>query len=176
MGCLSARLRESCVLMTPLTPEQKRDGELLSTALKLIRKHRGLTAAEVAQALNMFIRTYENFENGRTRLNQDYVYRFCRVTDSDPYGVFLSIMLGNPQFALDCADNKLASVLLLALRENYARSPETLPAVQMRDAMAIFRQMFDRLSDETARREASASAWLEEGLAALAEKRPKPGQ
>lgn len=162
--------------MTPLTPEQKRDGELLSTALKLIRKHRGLTAIEVAQALNMFIRTYENFENGRTRLNLDYIHRFCRVTDSDPYAVQLSVMLGAPQFAVDCADNKMASVLLLALRENYASSPQTLPAVQMRDAMAIFREMFDRLRDETAKREEDTSAWLEDGLNALAKRRPKPGQ
>lgn len=162
--------------MTPLTPEQKRDGELLSAALKLIRKHRGLTAVEVAEAMNMFIGTYENFENGRTRQNQDYIHRFCRATDSDPYAVKLSVMLGSPPFALDCADNKVASVLLLALRENYARSPETLPAVQMRDAMAIFREMFNRLSEETARRQEDTAAWLEEGLNALAKGRPKPGQ
>lgn len=160
--------------MTPLTPEQKRDGALLSAALKAIRKHRGLRAVDVAAAINMSIRTYENFEGGKIRVNGDYIHRFCAATDSDPHAVMASIALGSPEFAVDCADNKMASILLLSLREYHARVGRGTAAVEMRDAMAIFREMFNRLADETERREKGAAEWLEKGLAELSDRRPKP--
>ena len=69
--------------MTPLTPEQKRDGALLAAALKAIRRHRGLRALDVATRMNLSLRTYENFESGRIRINADYIHRFCAATDSD---------------------------------------------------------------------------------------------
>ena len=162
--------------MTPLTPEQKRDGALLAAALKAIRRHRGMRALEVAVRMNLSVRTYENFESGRIRVNTDYIHRFCDATDSDPHAVMTSIALGAPEFAVDCADNKLMSILLLSVREYHERVGRGAAAVEMRDAVAVFREMFTRLGEETERREREAAAWLKTGLDALADRRPKPGQ
>ena len=53
--------------MSGVPPDLPRDGELLSAAVKAVRKHRGMTTAEVASAMNMALRTYERFESGATR-------------------------------------------------------------------------------------------------------------
>lgn len=104
--------------MTQASPDQqRRDGALLSAALKAVRKHRGMQAAEVARAMNMPLRTYEHFEGGHGRINLDYVHRFCSVTDSDPSAVLAAVAIGSPEFARRCADNKMMMILTIALQE-----------------------------------------------------------
>ena len=59
--------------MRASTAMPARDGDLLSAALKAIRRHRGKTATETASAMNMALRTYERFEAGETRLSGEAV-------------------------------------------------------------------------------------------------------
>jgi len=92
-------------------PDDVSDGEVLSRILKDIRRLRGQTAQETAARMNMSLRTYERFEAGGTRLNQDYLHRFARATDSDANGILLAIVVRAPDFAIDGADNQLATVL-----------------------------------------------------------------
>ena len=78
--------------------------ETLSTALRLIRTHRRLRAADVAKSMNMALRSYEHFESGGGRINIERVHRFAEVTDSDPHAILAALALGSPAFALRCAD------------------------------------------------------------------------
>lgn len=59
--------------MTPASMPARRDSEVLSLAVKLIRRDRKLTAAEVAERMRTPLRTYERFEAGGSRLNVDYI-------------------------------------------------------------------------------------------------------
>ena len=76
-----------------------------------------MTATETANAMNMALRTYERFEAGDTRLNVDHIHRFAGATDSDPYAILLAVALGSPEMARRCADNKLATILTIALQK-----------------------------------------------------------
>lgn len=95
--------------------DPRKDGELLSAALKAVRRHRGLLAREVARAMNMPLRTYEHFESGHGRINLDHIHRFARATDCDPLGILVSVRMGSPAFAQRTVDNKLMLVFLIAL-------------------------------------------------------------
>ena len=41
---------------------------------------------DVAQGMNMALRSYEHFESGAGRINIERIHRFAEVTDSDPHG------------------------------------------------------------------------------------------
>lgn len=63
---------------------------VLSSSLRLIRSHRRMRAADVAQGMNMALRSYEHFESGAGRINIERIHRFAEVTDSDPHGILAS--------------------------------------------------------------------------------------
>ncbi|KAK0329819.1 hypothetical protein LTR94_035221, partial [Friedmanniomyces endolithicus] len=94
-----------------------RDGELLSAALKLVRKARGMSSRQTADAMHMSIRTYQRFEAGETRLNLDHIHRFAKATASDPHAIVMSVMIGSPRFALNTADNMLSTILIVGVQK-----------------------------------------------------------
>ena len=159
---------------TPL--EEQQDGHLRSAALKAIRKHRGLAAATVAEALNMPLRTYERLEAGHGRLNPDYIHRFCRVTDSDPYAVLISVAIGSPEFASRCADNKLMTILMIALQTFDRDMGDRIRDEEAGTLIAAFGATFDAINRDNRARTEIGSAFLETGTANLLAKRPKPGR
>ncbi len=156
--------------------DQQRDGKLLSAALKAVRKHRGMKAADVAEAMNMSVRTYQHFEGGHGRINLDYVHRFCAVTDSDPFAVLLSVAIGSPAFARRCADNKMMMILTIALEEFDTAMGDRIRNLEARELIAAFGALFDRLDEEGRGREEDASAWLRAGIEKLRRRRPRPGR
>lgn len=162
--------------MTRTSVEQQRDGQILSAALKAVRKHRGMRAEDVARAMNMPIRTYEHFEGGHGRLNLDYVHRFCGATDSDPSAVLTALAIGSPEFARRCADNKLMMILTIALQEFDGAMDDRIRGLDARTLIAAFGGMFRELEADSRGREEAASAWLEEGARNLRRRRPKPGR
>ena len=158
--------------MSGVPPELPRDGELLSAAVKAVRKHRGMTTAEVASAMNMALRTYERFESGATRLNLDHIHRFAAATNSDPYALILSVVIGS---ARRCADNKMATILTVAIQRFDQAIQDRLMDLDARTLITAITGMFDTLldGDETSEQ---AQAWLQTGAAELLSKRPKPGR
>jgi transcriptional regulator with XRE-family HTH domain len=162
--------------MTRIPAEPQRDGMLLSAAVKAVRKHRGLKAADVAQAMNMPVRTYEHFEGGHGRINLDYVHRFCAATDSDPAAVLAAVAIGSAEFARRCADNKLMMIFTIALQEFDRDMGERIRNLDARELIAAFSAAFNKLDDDSRGREAEASSWYESGVERLKQKRPKPGR
>jgi transcriptional regulator with XRE-family HTH domain len=162
--------------MTRTPSEQRRDGQLLSAALKGVRKHRSMKAADVALAMNMPVRTYEHFEGGHGRLNLDYLHRFCAATDSDPGALLAAVAIGSPEFARRCADNKLMMILTIALQEFDRAMGDRTRQLEARELIAAFGALFDKLESDSRGREEAASEWLQAGTQRLREKRPKPGR
>lgn len=160
----------------PSSEQQRRDGVLLSAALKAVRRHRGLQTREVARAMNMPIRTYEHFEGGHGRINLDYVHRFCGVTDSDPSAVLAAVAIGSPEFARRCADNKMMMILTIALQEFDQSMGERIRNLEARELIAAFSAVFAKLEEDSRGREQATAAWFEAGVGRLRRKRPRPGR
>lgn len=153
-------------MMTQGSATRTRDGVLLSKTLRMIRRYRGMTAAETASAMRLSKRTYERFEAGETRLNVDYVRRFAAATRSDFYAILLAVSVGSPGLALDSADTHMPTVLVVAYRRFHAALQDRLQALPPRTVIAAVAAMFDTLT-EAAEAEEQARRWLEEGVAEL---------
>jgi transcriptional regulator with XRE-family HTH domain len=155
--------------------DQRRDGALLSSALKSVRQRRRMTTRAVAEAMNMPRRTYERFEAGDTRINLDHIHRFAKATDSDSVTILLAVLIGSPELAGRCADNKLGTILAIAVQRFDRRLGDRLaqidPRVLIKAAVAMFEDLAgaDPEADE-------AQKWLQAGLEELATARPRPGR
>ena len=153
----------------------RRDGDLLSEALKLVRRHRGMTAPQVASAMRMALRTYERFESGGSRLNVDYIHRFAAATNSDPYAIIMAVAVGSPELARRCADNKLITTLTIGAQRLDHLLGDQMQALEARAIIVAVCGMFDQLvshSDE----QQLASRWLKTGESDLLTVRPRPGR
>ena len=133
---------------------------VLSASLRQIRAHRGLRTVEVAQAMNMALRSYEHFEAGAGRINLERIHRFAEVTDSDPHGILAALALGSPAFALRCADNKLATILAVALQEFDEEMGDAIADLDALTLINAFTRALKDLAAQSVRKEAEAQAWL----------------
>lgn len=144
-----------------------RQSELLSTILKKIRVIRRLTQVEVAEAMGIAEKTYENFEAGRGRLHFDRIKRFAEVTRSDALAIVHGVMFEDPEVAYRAMDNKSSMILWLAHREFSAEAGDAgalLPGTAIFEA---FRQAFANLKALLARRRDGAEHWLEREIGRL---------
>lgn len=144
--------------------------------LKGVRRLRGFTSQDVADRLNMPLRTYEHFEAGNGRLNLDYLHRFAAVTDSDPYGLLHAIAIGSPEFAVRTADNKFMTTFTIFLQAYDRKMGDRIRDLDARSLIAAFSEMFDALAEIGEQRAEEAATFLEEGQEDLSSGRPKPGR
>ena len=136
--------------------------ETLSAALRLIRAHRRLRASDVAQSMNMALRSYEHFEAGGGRINLERIHRFAEVTDSDPYAILTAITLGSPEFALRCADNKLLTILMVVMQEFDEEAGDAIADLDARTIINTFTKALKDLATQSVRRDSAAAAWLDQ--------------
>lgn len=142
--------------------EDPGQAELLSIALRSIRKTRRLTASEVAAAMGMALRTYERFEAGQDRIDLERVMRFAEATDSDPFAIIASVWLKTPEFAVQTADNKPMVVMMLALRNFHDDIGDDITLIEPRVFWGGFRRLFQDLTEHVRKRDLSAETWLDE--------------
>lgn len=161
---------------TSQTRENQTDGKLLGAALRAVRRRRGLTAKQVAAAMNMPLRTYEFFEGGGGRTNLDYLHRFAAATDSDPYSLFMGLGIGSTEFARRCADNKLMLIFMIALQEFDVAMGDRTQSLDPRTLIEAFTEAFRKLEAESRDRSEAANSWIEAGQEQLSARRPKPGR
>lgn len=158
-----------------MAPEQMRDGQLLSAALKLVRKARGMSTRQTAAAMHMSIRTYQRFEAGVPRLNLDHIHRFAKATSSDPYAIMFSVMIGSPRFALNAADNMLSTALIIGVQKLQQAAGDRIADLDTRTLVGAVAALFDGFADQVLGND-PARDWLEKGRDDLIAKRPKPGR
>lgn len=134
--------------------------ETLKTALRAIRKRRGLRASDVAGRLEMPQRSYEHFESGVGQLNLDRLFQFAEATDSDAWAILLAAATGRPELALRCADNKLVTILMLALQDFDTDLQEGLADLEVTTLIAGFGAAFGDLARHVRERRANAATFL----------------
>ncbi|MDP3406304.1 MAG: XRE family transcriptional regulator [Brevundimonas sp.] len=134
-----------------------------------------MTAADVASAMRMALRTYERFEAGGSRLNIDYVHRFANATDSDPYAIILAVAIGSPELARRCADNKLVTTLVIGARRFDQAMGDRIHQLEARSVILSVCAMFDELATHSDEQQ-QADQWLKRGVSDLSSVRPKPGR
>ena len=84
-------------------------------------------------------------------------------------------MIGSSELARRCADNKMATILTVAIQRFDQAIQDRLMDLDARTLITAITGMFDTLldGDETSEQ---AQAWLQTGAAELLSKRPKPGR
>jgi transcriptional regulator with XRE-family HTH domain len=135
--------------------------KLLSQALRAIRKKRGLTAQTVANAMDLPKRTYDDFEAGRGLLTQERVFAFADATNCDPYALILGTIFQLPEFAINCADTKLALILMMHLREFAEDQGDDITYLDPGSLIGGFERVFKDLTASLADREAFLQNWLD---------------
>lgn len=144
--------------------ERQSQSETLSTALRLIRMHRRMRTTDVAQEMGMALRSYEHFEAGGGRVNLERIHRFARATDSDAYAILAALALGSPKFALRAADNKLMTILMVALQEFDEEVGDLAAELDGRTLINTFTKALNDLAVQSVRRDSAAEAWLRHRL------------
>ncbi|GAD60281.1 transcriptional regulator, Cro/CI family [Brevundimonas abyssalis TAR-001] len=114
--------------------------------------------------MNMPPRSYEHFESGAGRVNLEHLHRFAKATDSDAHALIACLALGSPEFALRCADNKLMTILMVALKELDRDYGDTIAALDVRTLVNAFTHVLEQIGDLAQRREQDARGWLEAGV------------
>jgi transcriptional regulator with XRE-family HTH domain len=142
---------------SPQDPTSRR--AYLSRALKAVRRRRGLSAAEMARAVGMPLRSYQHFEAGRTRINTDRVHEIARILNADPYAILAAVDLGSPEFAVRAADNKLMTIILMALRDFDATAADLIAQLDARILTTTFERVFLDLAAQARERAAMGDRW-----------------
>lgn len=152
--------------------EERADIDLLSTALKAIRKDRRMRSSEVARALGMPLRSYEHFESGRGRFTFDRLVRFADATNSDPLAIIAVLALKSPEFALRCADNKLMTILMIAMSELNEELGDDIVFLEPGVLIGVFTRVVKDLTEHIAKRDLFAETWLKERSSKVQGARP----
>lgn len=126
--------------------DEKVRRRLRSEIFRGLRLFRRKKTADVAKMLGMRPRTYEHFEAGNGRLNNDRIHAFAGALGADPYGILTAIAISSPAFAVRTADNKLMTVFLIALQEFDATTQDAIAQLDAYALMDAFTEMFDKLS------------------------------
>lgn len=151
------------------------DGRRLSQALRGVRRLRRLSSAETAARMHLSLRSYQRFEAGAVRLNIDHVHRFAAATGSDAHAILLAVAIGSPQFAVRAADNQMGAILTIALQKFDEAQGDRLARLDIHTLIRVIGGAFDELGDVLGPDDPDRT-WIDDGLGALAERRPKPGR
>ena len=118
--------------------------------------------SELARALEMPLRSYEHFEAGRGRVTLEKITKFAEATNSDPLAIAASVPLKSPEFALFSADNKLMTILMIAVAELLEELGEDIVYLEPRTLISAFTRVRKELVEHVQRRDLFAETWLEE--------------
>jgi transcriptional regulator with XRE-family HTH domain len=142
--------------------------ELLSQALRGVRRARRLRAQDVAEAMGLPLRSYEYFEGGSGQINMERVYAFAKATGSDGDAILAAILIGEPELAVWAADNKMVLALKIALGEFAEDLGADIARIDTRALLTAFTQMFKDLAAEAK----ANKAWAESRLGSTAAPEP----
>ena len=118
----------------------------LAAALRLIRTHRRIRKADLAQAMGMSPRNYDLFEAGKGRINLERIYRFAEITKSDYHAILAALAFGSPAFALNTADNQMMTILMAALQDFEAEFGDLVGELDSRTIINVFTRALKELA------------------------------
>lgn len=132
----------------------------LARALKALRRRRRLRQPEVAARMGMRPRTFEHFEAGQGPLYIDRIHDVARALSVDPHAILMALEIGSPEFAVRCADNKLVTIIVMALQDFDAATGDAIAQLDAQTLRASFERLFRDLGDLARARAALADSWL----------------
>ena len=135
--------------------------EVLSRALRAIRRMRGLTAREVAARMGMAQRSYELFEAGDGRITFERLRTFAEATDCDPFALALASPLKSADFAIACADTKLVMIIVMSLAQFADDRGDEIAFLEPPNIIAACQRLFKDLGAKLDDNEAFIAKWLE---------------
>lgn len=127
--------------------------------LKGLRRLRNVRTPEIAKQLHLSLRAYENFENGKGRLNVERIMRIATLLKADPYGILAALEMGSPEFAQRTANNKLMSILMLALKDFDSKAQDAIVGLDPLFLMKAFNAFFDQLAEHAAEQQDVIERW-----------------
>jgi len=145
----------------------------LARALKGLRRRRALLQPDVARRMGMRPRTYEHFEAGKGPLYVDRIHDFATAVGVDPHAILVALEIGSPEFAVRCADNKLVTIIVMALQDFDLATGEAITQLDAQTLRSSFERLFADLGDLARARAALAETWLKDPPSSPAKELPK---
>jgi transcriptional regulator with XRE-family HTH domain len=139
---------------------------VLAQAIKSVRLLRGRSTADLAKALGLSLRTYERWESGDAHLSFASVIRFAEVTDSDPIALVIAMIIRDPDFAVDAADNKLALMVVMTLADLHGVAGDKLRHLTKTEIRKHLQVVLQALGTSALQTSESADDWIAARLAA----------
>lgn len=155
----------------PKTP-MARQARLLSRTVKLVRKERHLTVAQIAKAMGVSPRTYQDFEAGRRGYDFNKVRLFAKATRADANSIHLAVQYAWPELALLLMDNKMATTFFILMRDLHEEVGPRLSRVPPSLLVAGFRQIREEIRRLFERQDAAAEDYIERAIAQSYEEAP----
>ena len=146
----------------------EQDASPIGDTMRAIRKSRRMRTAEVASAMGMPVRTYEHLEEGNGRITYQRIVAFAEATNSDAIAILTAPAFGSPDFALRCADNKLMTVMMLAMMELDADLGSDIMFLEAGTLVGAFKSLSKNLAEHVRKRDTFAEEWLKTGSTKLA--------
>lgn len=138
-------------MAAPSTEHPSR-GARLCQALKALRRRRGLKPDQMAGALHIAPRSYGYIESGRSRMPLERIHQAAEILGADAYALLLAIDMGSPEFAIRCADNKLVTILVMALEAFDRKVGDDIALLDPRTVMSAFSEALDNLATQARER------------------------
>ncbi|MGR4863179.1 helix-turn-helix domain-containing protein [Caulobacter sp. LARHSG274] len=151
-----------------------RQARLLSQIVKMIRKERNMTAAQIAAGMGVALRTYQDFEAGRRAFDFDKVRLFAKATRSDAVAILLAIHFGWPELPVLLMDNKMATAFFIVMRDLYTDVGPRLSRVPAALLVSGFRFIRDEVLKLFARQDANSEDYMERAIIESYEAPPDP--
>ncbi len=139
----------------------------VALAMRTIRKSRRMRASEVARAMGMATRSYEHLEGGTGRITYDRIVAFAEATNSDPIAILLAQASGSAEFALRCADNKLMTIMMIAMMELDDDLGDDIAFLNAQTLVGGFTRLARDFARHVRSRETFAEEWLKEGASRI---------
>lgn len=117
--------------------------------------------------MNMAPRSYENLEAGTGRITYDRIVAFANATNSDPIAILTSVSVGDPSFALRTADNKLMTIMMIAMKDLNDDLGNDIGYLTPETLVAGFTRLTRDLVQHVRKRETTAEEWLKAGSARI---------
>lgn len=143
------------------------NAQVLSRALKAIRRKRGLKTSEVAARMQMAQRSYELFEAGSGKITFERLVAFAEATDCDPFALFLAGLFNSADFAVACADTKMVMIMIMSLEQFAQDRGNDIAYLEPPNIIAAFQRLFKDLGAKLDDNEAFLKAWLNGGSGVL---------
>jgi len=153
--------------MSDQDPEGSKRGQLLSKALRAVRAIRKATSRELAKALGLSLRGYQNFEAGGGQLNVDHVLKFADAINCDPFGIFAGVQIGHPELAAYTAKNKAMIAYMMGLQEFVEEAGESIAYLETTTFVTAYREMFMDLAQKARAAQQQDTDWLANNAARL---------